>query len=48
MGNLARAEKLLNAVPSRWQGFQVQGRNRSPMLDRVEHAGTSASGRMRL
>jgi 4-diphosphocytidyl-2-C-methyl-D-erythritol kinase len=48
MGNLARAEKLLNAVPSNWQGYLVQGRNRSPLLDRVERAGTSASGRMRL
>jgi len=48
MGNLDRAQKLLNAVPSSWQGYLVQGHNRSPLLDRLERAGSSASGRTRL
>jgi len=47
-GNFDRAQTLLSAVPSGWQGFLVQGRNRSPLLERLERAGSSASGRTRL
>ena len=47
-GNFDRAQTLLSEVPSGWQGFLVQGRNRSPLLERLERAGSSASGRTRL
>jgi len=47
-GNFDRAQQLLSEVPSGWQGFLVQGRNRSPLLERLERAGSSASGRTRL
>jgi 4-diphosphocytidyl-2-C-methyl-D-erythritol kinase len=43
-----RAERLVSAVPFGWQGFVVQGRNRSPLLERLERAGSAASGRTRL
>jgi 4-diphosphocytidyl-2-C-methyl-D-erythritol kinase len=43
-----RAERLVSAVPAGWQGFVVQGRNRSPLLERLERAGSAASGRTRL
>jgi 4-diphosphocytidyl-2-C-methyl-D-erythritol kinase len=43
-----RAERLVSAVPFGWQGFVVQGRNRSPLLERLERAGSAASGRKRL
>jgi hypothetical protein len=48
MGNFERAQQLLDQVPAGWQGFLVQGRNRSPLLERLERAGSSASGRTRL
>lgn len=48
MGNFERAQMLLDQVPAGWQGFLVQGRNRSPLLERLERAGSSASGRTRL
>lgn len=31
----AEAEKVLAMLPERWQGFVAQGRNRSPLLDRL-------------
>ncbi len=43
-----RAQQLVNQVPAGWQGFLVQGRNRSPLLERLERAGGAASGRTRL
>ncbi|HJS21634.1 MAG TPA: 4-(cytidine 5'-diphospho)-2-C-methyl-D-erythritol kinase [Steroidobacteraceae bacterium] len=43
-----RAERLVSEVPFGWQGFLVQGRNRSPLLERLERAGSAASGRTRL
>jgi 4-diphosphocytidyl-2-C-methyl-D-erythritol kinase len=30
-----RAQEVARQVPTRWQGFVVQGRNRSPLLDRL-------------
>jgi len=30
-----QAQKVADQVPVRWQGFVVQGRNRSPLLDRL-------------
>jgi 4-diphosphocytidyl-2-C-methyl-D-erythritol kinase len=30
-----QAERVARRVPTRWQGFVVQGRNRSPLLDRL-------------
>jgi 4-diphosphocytidyl-2-C-methyl-D-erythritol kinase len=32
---VAQAQAVANDVPARWQGFVVQGRNRSPLLDRL-------------
>jgi 4-diphosphocytidyl-2-C-methyl-D-erythritol kinase len=43
-----RAEQLVREVPAGWQSFLVQGRNRSPLLERLERAGSAASGRTRL
>ncbi len=43
-----RAQRLLSAVPAGWQAFLVQGRNRSPLLERLERAGSAASGRTQL
>jgi hypothetical protein len=43
-----RAEQLVRELPFGWQGFLVQGRNRSPLLERLERAGSAASGRTRL
>jgi 4-diphosphocytidyl-2-C-methyl-D-erythritol kinase len=48
MGNFDRAQKIIDSVPAGWQGFLVAGRNRSPLLERLERAGISASGRTRL
>jgi 4-diphosphocytidyl-2-C-methyl-D-erythritol kinase len=42
------AERLVSEVPFGWQAFLVQGRNRSPLLERLERAGSAASGRTRL
>jgi 4-diphosphocytidyl-2-C-methyl-D-erythritol kinase len=33
--NREQAQKVAKQVPTRWQGFVVQGRNRSPLLDRL-------------
>jgi len=33
------AQKVADQVPVRWQGFVVQGRNRSPLLDRLAAQG---------
>lgn len=43
-----RARRLMQELPAGWQGFLVQGRNRSPLLERLERAASSASGRTRL
>jgi 4-diphosphocytidyl-2-C-methyl-D-erythritol kinase len=33
--NREQAQAVASQVPARWQGFVVQGRNRSPLLDRI-------------
>ena len=33
--NREQAQAVATQVPARWQGFVVQGRNRSPLLDRI-------------
>jgi 4-diphosphocytidyl-2-C-methyl-D-erythritol kinase len=34
----AQSRELLGALPAGWQGYAVQGRNRSPLLDRLDAA----------
>jgi 4-diphosphocytidyl-2-C-methyl-D-erythritol kinase len=44
MANESRARELAAELPAGWQGFVVHGRNRSPLLDRLKHAGDPGPG----